>query len=98
MTSILANCLVSPVVSSIPIGTKGFMDRWLGQTLKPDYLHLIARMCNYLPVLAKGVSLAFLAEKGLSLIVEGNFFSWPALAFVTALGLACSNQTYWLTC
>lgn len=73
------------------------MDRWLGQTLKPDCLRLIARMCNYLPVLAKGVSSAFLAEKGLSLIFEGILFSWPALLFVTALGLACSNQTYWVT-
>lgn len=80
-----------------PYWHKGFMDECLGQTLKPDCLHLIARMCNYLPVLAKDGSLAFLAEKELSLIFGGFFSTWPVLAFVTALSLASSNQTYWLT-
>lgn len=91
MTYVLACCLVSPGVRWIPVGTKGFMDRWLGQTLKPDCLHLIAKMCNYLPVLAKAISSAFLAERRLSLIFEGILISWPALAFVTALSLACRN-------
>lgn len=31
------------------IGTaRGFMGRWLGQTLKLSCLHLIGRMCKYL--------------------------------------------------
>lgn len=34
-------------------------------------------MCNYLLVLAKDVSLAFMAETELSLILGGIFFSWP---------------------
>lgn len=48
----------------LPIGTRDFMDMCLGQTLRPDCLRLIATMCNYLLVLAEGVSLAFLAEGG----------------------------------
>jgi len=49
----------------------------LGQTLKPDCLNLFAKMCNYLLVLAKDVSLAFMAETELSLILGGIFVSWP---------------------
>lgn len=68
---------MSPVVELILIGTKNFLDRQLGQTLKPDCLSLFAKMCNYLLVLAKDVSLVFMAESGLSLILGGIFFSWP---------------------
>lgn len=39
-----------PGVPCGEIGTvQGFMDRWLGQTLKLSCLHLIGRMCQYLP-------------------------------------------------
>lgn len=39
-----------PGVPCGEIGTaQGFMDRWLGRTLKLSCLHLIGRMCQYLP-------------------------------------------------
>lgn len=73
------------------------MDRWLGQILKPDCLHLFSRICNYLLVLAKMSVWFILAEIGLSLIFGGISFSWSVLAFVPGLGLACSNTTCWST-
>lgn len=81
----------------LPVCTRDFMDMCLRQTFRPDCLHSIATMYNYLLVLAKGVSLAFLAEGGWSLIFEGIFFRQSALAFVRALRVAWSSQTYWLT-
>ena len=92
-TSVVASFLVYPVVRLTPVGTKEFLDRCLGQTLRPDCLHSIATMYNYLPGLAKGVGLALLAEEGLRLIFEGIFCRRSALALVRVPSLACSDQT-----